>query len=200
VGAAPAGAKVLGTVDSQPVHELVAQALRISDNVLAEVLAREVALATGAAPSFAGAAQAVRGVLASNGIDTADLRLVDGSGLSSQNQVSARGLGGVLAAAVASQSLDPRTTRLRPLLEGLPVAGGTGTLAERYVDDPTRPGRGYVRAKTGTLTDVNALAGVVLDADGRLLVFALLSNGSLPAAARPALDAIAAALRTCGCR
>jgi D-alanyl-D-alanine carboxypeptidase/D-alanyl-D-alanine-endopeptidase (penicillin-binding protein 4) len=57
-----------------------------------------------------------------------------------------------------------------------------------------------VRAKTGTLTGVNSLAGTVLDADGRVLVFALLSNGPDPAGVRPRLDALAAALRSCGCR
>ncbi|MGH3979175.1 MAG: D-alanyl-D-alanine carboxypeptidase, partial [Pseudonocardiaceae bacterium] len=61
-------------------------------------------------------------------------------------------------------------------------------------------GRGWVRAKTGTLTGVNSLAGTVLDVDGRLLVFAALSNGPDPAAARPRLDELAAALRSCGCR
>ncbi|HET8642999.1 MAG TPA: D-alanyl-D-alanine carboxypeptidase, partial [Pseudonocardiaceae bacterium] len=93
-----------------------------------------------------------------------------------------------------------RGARLRPMVNGLPVAGGSGTLAERYLAGPSVPGRGHVRAKTGTLEGVNSLAGIVVDADGRLLVFALLSNGSTAATARPALDAIAAALRTCGCR
>jgi len=199
VGTAPPGAAVLGTVRSQPIKELVAQALRISDNVLAEVLAREVALATGAPPSFAGAVDAVRAVLISNGVDTGELRLVDGSGLSAQNQVSARGLAGLLAAAASPGRSDTRTAKLRPLLDGLPVAGGTGTLADRYTG-PTSQGRGYVRAKTGTLANANSLAGIVLDADGRLLVFAMLSNGSTSTTARPALDAIAAALRQCGCR
>lgn len=199
VGTAPTGTAVLGTVRSQPIRDLVAQAVRNSDNVLAEVLAREVAVATGAPPSFAGAVDAVRAVLTRNGIDTGELRLVDGSGLSAQNQVSARGLAGLLAAVAVPSGADTRTARLRPLVEALPVAGGTGTLTNRY-DGPAVAGRGYVRAKTGTLADVNSLAGIVLDADGRLLVFALLSNGSVSTSARPALDAIAAALRTCGCR
>jgi D-alanyl-D-alanine carboxypeptidase/D-alanyl-D-alanine-endopeptidase (penicillin-binding protein 4) len=58
-----------------------------------------------------------------------------------------------------------------------------------------------VRAKTGTLSapPVNSLAGVVLDTDGRLLVFALMTNDSTAATARPALDTIAATLRKCGC-
>ena len=57
-----------------------------------------------------------------------------------------------------------------------------------------------VRAKTGTLTGVSSLAGIVTDADGRLLVFALMSNGVNPGQVRPRLDAIAAQLGRCGCR
>ena len=196
VGSAPAPATMLGAVRSRPIRELVAHALRGSDNVLAEVLAHEVALATGAPPSFEGAAAAIRDVLGRNGVKTEGLRLVDGSGLSARNDVSAQGLAGLLATAGAPGA----PARLRPLLEGLPVAGGSGTLADRYDGAAAKPGRGYVRAKTGTLNDVNSLAGSVVDADGRLLVFALLSNGSNAATARPALDAIAAALAACGCR
>ncbi|MGH3949120.1 MAG: D-alanyl-D-alanine carboxypeptidase, partial [Pseudonocardiaceae bacterium] len=94
---------------------------------------------------------------------------------------------------------DPRTAKLRPLLAGLPVAGGTGTLDERYDRAPAATGKGWVRAKTGTLSEVNTLAGMVLDADGRVLVFAFMSAGSPANKARPALDAIAATLRRCGC-
>jgi D-alanyl-D-alanine carboxypeptidase/D-alanyl-D-alanine-endopeptidase (penicillin-binding protein 4) len=57
-----------------------------------------------------------------------------------------------------------------------------------------------VRAKTGTLTGVSSLAGITTDADGRLLVFALMSNDVTPALVRPKLDAIAARLSGCGCR
>jgi len=200
VGAAPPGAAVLGAVHSPPVGELVATMLSTSDNVLAEAIAREVAIARGAPPSFAGATQAVRDVLTAAGIDVAGLRTVDGSGLSAQNRVTAAGLAALLGAAATPGTADDRGARLRPMANALPVAGGSGTLAERYGAGPSAPGRGYVRAKTGTLNDVNSLAGIVVDADGRLLVFAFLSNGSAAATARPALDAIAAALRTCGCR
>ncbi|HEY0640858.1 MAG TPA: D-alanyl-D-alanine carboxypeptidase/D-alanyl-D-alanine-endopeptidase [Pseudonocardiaceae bacterium] len=199
VGTAPQGASVLGTVRSQPVRELVIHALQLSDNVLAEVLAHEVAIAAGGSPTFDGAIAAIRQVLTSAGIDLAGLDLVDGSGLSAQNKLTARGLAAVLAAVVGPAG-DPDSAALRPLLDGLPIAGGTGTLTSRYSEGDARAGRGYVRAKTGTLTDVNSLAGVVLDQDGRLLVFALLSNGAPSVTARPALDAIAATLRTCGCR
>jgi D-alanyl-D-alanine carboxypeptidase/D-alanyl-D-alanine-endopeptidase (penicillin-binding protein 4) len=188
--------------------------------VLAETLAREVALATGAQPSFTGAGGAVLGVLARHGFDTASTTLLDGSGLSPGNGVSATLLTGLLATAAAplkgpvgSPADGPadgpaggpadgpaRTAELRPLLVGLPVAGGTGTLADRYEGPGATAGRGWVRAKTGTLTAVNSLAGTVLDVDGRLLVFALLSSGPDPSVARPRLDRMAAALRSCGCR
>jgi D-alanyl-D-alanine carboxypeptidase/D-alanyl-D-alanine-endopeptidase (penicillin-binding protein 4) len=57
-----------------------------------------------------------------------------------------------------------------------------------------------VRAKTGTLNGVSSLAGVVTDVDGRLLIFALMSNGPSPAISRPLLDEMAAQLSRCGCR
>jgi D-alanyl-D-alanine carboxypeptidase/D-alanyl-D-alanine-endopeptidase (penicillin-binding protein 4) len=196
-GAAPPGAAVLGEVESVPTARLVEQALRSSDNVLAETLAREVALARGAEPSFAGAAQAVLDALAAGGFDVAGSNLVDGSGLSTLDKVPA----GLLAALLA-RAADPAAPidRLRPLITGLPVAGGEGTLDDRFADGPSSAGRGFVRAKTGTLTDVSSLAGVAVTQDGRQVVFALLSTGTSPALARPQLDAFAATLRNCGCR
>ncbi len=199
VGKAPPGAAVLGEVSSPPVQDLVATVLSSSDNVLAEALAREVALAKSADPSFSGASRAVLQVLGEHGFDVAGTVLRDGSGLSVLDAVPATLLTELLSAAAAPDESRHRTAALRPLLAGLPVAGGSGTLAARYGGSATG-GRGWVRAKTGTLTGVNSLAGTVLDAEGRILVFALLSNGPDPAAVRPRLDALAAALRSCGCR
>ncbi|RLK59842.1 D-alanyl-D-alanine carboxypeptidase/D-alanyl-D-alanine-endopeptidase (penicillin-binding protein 4) [Actinokineospora cianjurensis] len=197
---AKADAQVLGEVRSAPVVELVDNVLQRSDNVLAEAMAREVAKATGQQASFEGGAAATIKTLKDNGFDTSTVTLDDGSGLSTLNQVSAALLADVLKVAAAPDGADPRTAKLRPLLGALPVAGGSGTLAGRYQGPAAAPGKGWVRAKTGTLSSVNSLAGVVLDTDGRLLVFALMSNGSVPGAAQPALDAVAAALRQCGCR
>ncbi|HKR51391.1 MAG TPA: D-alanyl-D-alanine carboxypeptidase/D-alanyl-D-alanine-endopeptidase [Pseudonocardiaceae bacterium] len=199
VGSAPPGAAVLGTVSSPPIQDLVATVLSRSDNVLAEALAREVARATGAQPSFSGAAQAVLTVLREHGFDVSRATLMDGSGLSVQDAVPATLLTDLLSAAAGPDESQQRTAALRPMLGGLPVAGSSGTLAERY-DGPAAGGRGWVRAKTGTLTGVNSLAGTVLDAEGRVLAFALLSNGPDPVSVRPRLDALAAELRSCGCR
>ncbi|MEO9222465.1 MAG: D-alanyl-D-alanine carboxypeptidase, partial [Mycobacteriaceae bacterium] len=129
------------------------------------------------------------------GIDVSGLAMRDTSGLSDLDRVPARALTDVLSQAAGN---GPHGAALRPLLSKLPVAAASGTLADRFDRVSTQTGAGWVRAKTGTLSGVNSLAGVVTDVDGRVLVFALLSNG--PGAARPALDAIAAALRTCGCR
>ncbi len=214
IGNAPPGAVVLGEVSSPPVQDLVATALQRSDNVLAEALAREVARVMGAQASFSGASQAVLTVLSSHGFDVSRASLVDGSGLSVNDAVPATLLTELLSAAAApdkspageahqaeahqAATHQQRTAALRPLLVGLPVAGSSGTLADRY-HGPAAGGRGWVRAKTGTLTSVNSLAGTVLDAEGRMLVFALLSNGPNPVSARPRLDALAAGLRSCGC-
>ncbi|SDJ36505.1 D-alanyl-D-alanine carboxypeptidase / D-alanyl-D-alanine-endopeptidase (penicillin-binding protein 4) [Actinokineospora alba] len=198
--AAP-GAKVLGEVRSAPVVELVDNTLQSSDNVLAETLSREVARATNQETSFAGGTKAIIETLRSNGFDVTGVSLSDASGMSGQNKVTAALLAEVLKVAAAPEGSDPRIDKLRPLLGGLPVAGGSGTLANRYTEGAAA-GRGWVRAKTGTLPalQVNSLAGVVLDKDGRLLVFALMTNASNTLQAQPALDVLAATLRQCGCR
>ncbi|WP_367133190.1 D-alanyl-D-alanine carboxypeptidase/D-alanyl-D-alanine-endopeptidase [Saccharothrix sp. HUAS TT1] len=199
-GVASPGAAVLGEVKSAPVDQLVENLMQISDNVLAETMAREVAKARGLEPSFEGAAKAVRDVLTENGFDLSAVTMVDASGLSPNDKVPTKLLTDVLAAAAKPDASDPRTAKLRPLLTALPVAGGSGTLAGRY-EQWGADGRGWVRAKTGTLTSLNSLAGVVVDVDGRLLVFAFISTSphqDVPVV-RGALDQLAAALRTCGC-
>jgi serine-type D-Ala-D-Ala carboxypeptidase/endopeptidase (penicillin-binding protein 4) len=200
-GRAAPDATAIAAVSSAPVSELAEFALRASDNVLAEVLAREVAVAREAEPSSAGAAGATLAALRQAGIDTTGAVMVDGSGLSTQDLVPPRLLGEILAAA-ASPAKGPLDTQfLRPILTGLPVAGGVGTLDDRYArDGKAAAGRGVVRAKTGSLTGVSSLAGIVTDSDGRLLVFALMSNGASPTVVRPLHDAMAAELSRCGCR
>ncbi len=197
---APDNAKVLGEVASAPLVELVDNMLHTSDNVLAEAVAREVAKGAGEEVSFAGASRATLDILRENGFDLTGVNMADGSGLSTEDRVPARLFADILSVAAAPDGKDPRTAKLRPLVGGLPVAGGSGTLDHRF-DDAGTEGRGWVRAKTGTLSGVNSLAGVVLDKDNRLLVFALMTNGGgATTQVRDALDVVAAALRGCGCR
>jgi D-alanyl-D-alanine carboxypeptidase/D-alanyl-D-alanine-endopeptidase (penicillin-binding protein 4) len=195
LGEAPAGAKTLGTVQSAPIARLVEQTLAMSDNVLAEALARQVALARNLPASFEGSAQAVTAALADAGGDTTGVQLGDGSGLARTDRVPADLLVGLVAGAS-----DGSLAAAAGLLSGLPVAGYDGTLADRGDADPaTAPGA--VRAKTGTLLGVHALAGTVVTADGRLLAFAVIADaatGGEPAA-EAALDEIAASLAACGC-
>jgi len=197
-GRAGPGARVLGEVWSAPVARIVEQMLLVSDNVLAEALARQVALAEGLPASFAGAAEAVHRVLGRLGLPIGGVRLVDGSGLSTSDRVPPAALAAVLRAAVSGG-----WPELHALVPGLPVGGYDGTLHERYRTGPPTVAAGAVRAKTGSLDGVNALAGLVTDADGRLLVFAFLAD-EVPRggghAAEAAMDATATALAGCGCR
>ena len=194
LGQAPPDAEVLATVHSAPVARLVEQTLSMSDNMLAEALARQVALARDLPASFDGAAQAVTGALTDAGIDVTGVSLSDGSGLSKEDQVPASVLAAVVKGA-ADGSIDGASA----LLSGLPVAGYDGTLFDRG-DAGAAPGT--VRAKTGTLLAVHALAGTVVTTDGRLLVFAVVADASTGSelAAESALDDVAAALAGCGCR
>jgi D-alanyl-D-alanine carboxypeptidase/D-alanyl-D-alanine-endopeptidase (penicillin-binding protein 4) len=191
---APAGAQVIAQVQSAPLVTRLGDMMRASDNVLAETVSIEIAKATGGRPTLDGGIDAVRKTLGDNGFNMTGTVLADVSGLSDDNRVSA----GLLDSVVKAGAGDAQP-KLRPLLDMLPVAGATGTLADRF-DTQNRAGAGWVRAKTGTLTSASALVGVVQTREGRVLSFALMSNGSTPDAARPALDAIAVALRECGCR
>jgi serine-type D-Ala-D-Ala carboxypeptidase/endopeptidase (penicillin-binding protein 4) len=201
-GSLPTASAQLAEVRSPPVSALVTRLLQRSDNDVAEALFRHIAIAKHEPPTFAGGARAVRSWLANVKVDVRAAQIVDGSGLSLRDRLSPRVL-----TAVLSQVADARNVTLRPVVSGLPVAAFSGTLSTRYrvLPNKTAPGigAGIVRAKTGTLTGVSALAGLVQDADGRLLAFAFVANavplGGLTAA-QNALDRVAAQLTTCGCR
>ncbi|MEC5191182.1 MULTISPECIES: D-alanyl-D-alanine carboxypeptidase/D-alanyl-D-alanine endopeptidase [unclassified Arthrobacter] len=191
-----AAATVLAEVQSATVGQQVDLLLRTSDNYLAETIGRMAAIAAGKPGSNDGAVAAVLQQLEELDIPADTLRAADVSGLALANQVSARQLAGVVRAITSGAD-----ARLRAGLAGFPIAGLTGTLADRYVDAATARGAGLVRAKTGTLNTVTALSGYVVDADGRLLVFSFLGNGLTPGAAnKAALDRTASVLAGCGCR
>jgi serine-type D-Ala-D-Ala carboxypeptidase/endopeptidase (penicillin-binding protein 4) len=196
---AQAHAATLAAVSSPPLSAIVGWMLRESNNVIAEDLARQVALRLGKPASFSGAAAALTQVLGSLGVRRG-IHLVDGSGLSPDDRVAP----GVLARLVglAASSAHPQ---LRAVITGLPVAGFLGTLApgQSVFGDLGGPGLGLIRAKTGNLSTVATLAGLIYDTSGRVLSFAFMTSG-VPAArlrqAADGIDAMATALARCGCR
>ncbi|WP_369183425.1 D-alanyl-D-alanine carboxypeptidase/D-alanyl-D-alanine-endopeptidase [Streptomyces sp. Y1] len=193
---AAADAPLLGRVDSPTIARLVERLLTTSDNQLAEAVARRAALAAHQPASFEGAAAAVTQELSKLGVPMAGVTLNDGSGLHTGNGIPPAVLVRLLALAASDQH-----PALRPVLTGLPVAGFTGTLAKRYGSaSGAADAAGLIRAKTGSLSGVNTLAGTVVDADGRLLVFAVMTRSpALADSTRAAMDRIAARLATCGC-
>jgi D-alanyl-D-alanine carboxypeptidase/D-alanyl-D-alanine-endopeptidase (penicillin-binding protein 4) len=189
-GVAPATATELAKVSSPPMSALVQRLLTNSDNDLAEAIGRAVAVHEGQPATFAGAAAAISAEMAELGVASAQLSLQDASGLSHDDRVAPAALVTVLRAAAGGTAGE-----LRALVSGLPVAGFTGTLADRYRADHEGAGTGLVRAKTGSLVGVNALAGIVVDGSGRLLAFALLGFGTVETeAVQTGLDQMASAL------
>jgi D-alanyl-D-alanine carboxypeptidase/D-alanyl-D-alanine-endopeptidase (penicillin-binding protein 4) len=197
VATVPSGsgaATQIASVQSPPLMARLREMMNYSDNVMAEAIGREVAAAWGQPQSFDGAVQAVLAALDGAGIDTDGARLFDSSGLSVDDRLTAKNLDGTVHAAAG-----PTRPDLRPLVDLLPIAGGSGTLSNRYLDTEVgRSAAGWLRAKTGSLTGTNSLTGIVTDASGRVLTFALISNNAGPSG-RTAIDALAATLRTCGC-
>mgnify|MGYP001941464432 FL=1 len=162
VGVGAADGEVVAAVESPTLVERLELMMKNSDNVYAEAIGREVALARGTTD----APGATLSVLEERGFNTAGLVLRDNSGLSADNLIAPKLLDAVLYDA-------PSMPELRPLLSALPVAAGEGTLLDRYGD---LPGRGWVRAKTGTLDGTASLAGTVTSVNGNVYTFALICN------------------------
>jgi D-alanyl-D-alanine carboxypeptidase/D-alanyl-D-alanine-endopeptidase (penicillin-binding protein 4) len=195
---APASAPTLASVSSPPLSQIAEQMLQESNNVIAENLARHLAIAMGMPATFGGAADAVMTEVRRLGVTT-PISLVDGSGLSAQDGIAPETLVRILRLAAG-------TPRLLPAITGLPIAGFTGTLTTggSVFGGIDGAARGVVRAKTGNLATVAALAGLVFDRSSRLLIFAIMAPqvpgaSMLPQAAH-AIDSAAAAFADCGCR
>ncbi|WP_306211161.1 D-alanyl-D-alanine carboxypeptidase/D-alanyl-D-alanine endopeptidase [Actinoplanes sp. RD1] len=193
-GKAPAGTQ-LGAVQSPPLVHIVDWMLEQSDNVLAEAMARQVALAAGQPASFDGAAKAMGDKLDELGLPGEEADLYDASGLSRHNGISPELLTDVLSLAASGKN-----PQVSSMLGGLPVAGWSGTLRTRFATpEPNQAGQGIVRAKTGSLSGVNTMAGQLMTRDGRLLLFAFMATGANAIEARAALDKLATTLVSCGC-
>ncbi|MCW2811977.1 MAG: peptidase family protein [Friedmanniella sp.] len=186
----------VAAVQSMPLERIVAQVLLTSDNDAAEVLFRQAALAGGGAGSFTDGVRVVTRELRTLGVWGNGMRLSDGSGLARRTRVSADSLTRALRLAAVDGHPE-----LRGVVHGLPVAGVEGSLRVRFFDDASAAGRGVVRGKTGTLTKVHSLAGLLRSRDGSVLVFAFVINEPRnDYAATVWLDRVTTALTGCGCR
>jgi len=161
--AAPPGATVLWSHDSEPLRDVVADVWIPSDNLAAEMLLRELGVAGGTLPgTTAGGIAAETAWLKSFGVDTDLMALADGSGLSAYDRITPRALVSVLQRDWAGPLHDT-------VLDDLPIAGVRGTLRSSYAG--TRLER-HVFAKTGTLSRAGALAGYLASDKHGAVIFA----------------------------
>lgn len=164
----------LGTVDdfSIPIAQIESPTLaaiirfmdRESDNLTAELLLKQLGAVALERGTSAAGASVVMQALAEAGVPMAGVRIVDGSGLSRLDRLTANALAAILKAAYADPTIKPA------FVASLPVAGINGTLEDRLRQPPTR---GRVLAKTGTTSDASALSGYV----STRYVFTVLQNG-----------------------
>lgn len=189
---APASSTRLAQVLSPSLNELIEHMLTVSDDDEAEALGHLTARAAGRPATFDGATASTVAELQKLGINPDSVSLFDNSGLSHQDRISPAAL-----AALLGQVAGAGRPELKEVVGGLPIAGFTGTLGARFTGAASA-GVGMVRAKTGTLNGVNTEAGLVDDADGRLLSFAVMASGT--ANSIDQLDQFAASLVGCGCR
>ena len=188
---APAEAVEIAAVESATLLEQAQHMMLESDNALAEVLGRCAAIAAGKEGSGEAAQQTVRQALVDAGVNIENLVQADVCGMSLTDRVTARTLVQVVALLNADEHAEQ-------LMSTFPVAGDSGTLADRFTAANSVHARGFVRAKTGTLYTVSSLCGVATRPDGTRLIFAIILNDLGGAEALPAakehVDAAAAAI------
>ena len=172
-GRAPAGAVTVATMSSPPLSQVVSDMLTYSDNETAEAGLKEIGHRVSGQGSWAAGAADLHELLARAGVPLDGVTVVDGTGLSIKDQLTCRALVGTLSR--------PGTGPV--LRDGLAVAGRSGTLADRWVGTPVA---GRLRAKTGTLRNVTALAGEVETTAGRSVTFAYVANVPDPGSVTPA--------------
>jgi PBP4 family serine-type D-alanyl-D-alanine carboxypeptidase len=157
-----------------------------SDNALADRLARLSARAAGYSFDFKGVDTIFRALLTRFEIDHSKLVVVDASGLSKKNRITAKLMGEFLYKIHKDE-------KYALLYGSLPISGVSGTLQKRFIT--TAPSAvGLVRAKTGTLNGTATLAGYVESTDREYVFVALadeipLGNSALDKA-RAAIDRV----------
>jgi D-alanyl-D-alanine carboxypeptidase/D-alanyl-D-alanine-endopeptidase (penicillin-binding protein 4) len=180
------GLHVLASHISPAISQDVTVTNKISQNLHAELYLRMLGRLEGSDGSIVQGARVVRQFLISAGVDPGDFLFYDGSGLSEQDLITPRAATTLLTYAARQPWGDLyRST--------LPIGGVDGTLANRFTDTALK---GRVFAKTGTLSEVNALSGYLIAASGKVLAFSILCGNRQPEgdAPRKAMDKVVEAI------
>ncbi|WP_377267649.1 D-alanyl-D-alanine carboxypeptidase/D-alanyl-D-alanine-endopeptidase [Peterkaempfera sp. SMS 1(5)a] len=187
--ATPQDAQTLATHPSMSLKDLLTPFLKLSNNNHAEVLVKAIGYQLKGSGSWSAGLSAIGGFLRTVGIDPTTLRQVDGSGLSRADMISPAQFATLLSA-VRSEPW------FQDWYDALPIACnpdrmGGGTLRSRMCGTPAAVN---LHGKTGSMTGVSGLSGYVTDADGRKLVFSMLSNDYVSSSVKGVEDAVGAAL------
>lgn len=171
-GATPSGSLVLAELESKPISLILTDMMKFSNNYVAEMLAKNMSVARGVVPgNLVAGVQAIGEYLNSIGLKHGeDYHIINPSGLTRNNRISASGLSRLLLAMKKDFRVYPEH------LAAMPIGGVDGTLKKRFISDQTR---GWIRAKTGLLNDVVGLAGFAGNHDGGTFSFALIYNGAM---------------------
>ncbi len=183
-GQAPAFPESLAVHNSHPLRAVVENTNKVSDNLSAELLLKTVGAIQGGQPGTAAKGiRALHTFLQQIGIDSTSYYVVDGSGVSRYDVITADLLVNLLTAMYKDFSVQSE------YLASLPIAGVDGTIQNRMKDTPAA---GKLRAKTGSLRGVSSLSGYVPTEDGDVLVFSILMQNFVGSAApyRAAQDSI----------
>ena len=162
-GELPDGLEEIASIESPAMTEVVGQMLANSDNSTAELLLKEIGLATRDEPTTEAGAAASGVLMTRAGFKMAGVVVADGSGLSSENQLTCDLLIDLLDRAGPESAI----------ASGLAIGGERGTLRERFLGADVT---GKIRGKTGSLNEVSALAGFAEAANGDILTFAYMAN------------------------
>jgi D-alanyl-D-alanine carboxypeptidase/D-alanyl-D-alanine-endopeptidase (penicillin-binding protein 4) len=183
---AGAGQVILAEHDGPPLDQEVQMTNKLSLNLHAEVLLRQLAYAFGDRTSTAEGARVVHQFLLNAGLDPHDFVFYDGSGLSSHDLVTPR---------ATAKLLQYATTQpwFAAWKSSLPIGGEDGTLETRFSKPPLKD---HLFAKTGTLGEARALSGYLDAASGRTVIFSIMVGNHLPGdnSDREVMDKIVAAI------
>lgn len=179
-GAAPPG-RPFATLESPSLSEVVRDINKYSNNVMARQLFLTIAAEQGGIPATTANAQsAIRAWLARKGLDFPELVMENGSGLSRIERISAQSLSALLVAAF-------RSPVMPELLASLPLVAVDGTMRRRLKSESIA---GQAHIKTGSLAEVRAIAGYVLDRNGRRFAVTMIANHANAQQSQAAQDAL----------